>query len=111
MKYQYLDGASASELEKSIIYNDYGRTDTFTWDLESGRYRVTVGIGWDGKSYGKQRVVVEGSVLFDDVATDPATPYKSASVEVDIADGNLTLEVGQMDEYTMLNYLSVEPID
>ena len=26
------------ELERSIIYDDYGRTDTFNWDIENGRY-------------------------------------------------------------------------
>jgi hypothetical protein len=111
MLYQYLGGAAVSELERSIVYNDYGRTDTFSWDIESGLYRVEVGIGWDGKGYGKNRVIVEGEPLFDDEATTPETPYKRASVDVEIADGNLTVEVGQQDEYTMLNFLSVEPID
>jgi len=111
MLYQYLADAPASELERSIIYDDYGRTDTFNWDLESGLYRVEVGIGWSGKTYAKNRVLVEGTALFDDVQTDPESPYKSASVEVEIADGNLTIEVGQKDQYTMLNYMSIEPIE
>ncbi|MEZ4454435.1 MAG: DUF6067 family protein [Nannocystaceae bacterium] len=111
MLYQYLADAPVSERERSIVYNDYGRTDTFTFDLEGGRYRVTVGVGWYDKTYSKNRVVVEGQLLFDDVATDPGAPYKSASVEVEISDGNLTVEVGQKDEYTMLNWLSVEPIE
>ncbi len=111
MLYQYLSDAPASELERSIIYDDYGRTDTFNWDLESGLYRVEVGIGWSGKTYAKNRVIVEGTVLFDDVQTDPDAPYKSASLEVEIADGNLTIEIGQKDEYTMLNYMSIEPVE
>jgi len=111
MLYQYLGGAAVSELERSIIYNDYGRTDTFSWDLEGGLYRVEVGIGWDGKGYGKHRVIVEGTPLFDDEATTPETPYKRASVDVEVGDGNLTIEVGQQEEYTMLNFLSVEPLD
>jgi hypothetical protein len=111
MLYQYLGSAAASELERSVIYNDYGRTDTFNWDIEGGLYEVTVGIGWDGKSYGKQRVIVEGQALYDDAATTPETPYLSASVQVEVSDGNLTVEVGQMDEYTMLNYMSVVPVD
>ncbi|MEZ4442930.1 MAG: DUF4091 domain-containing protein [Polyangiaceae bacterium] len=110
MLYQYLDGASVDETQKSIIYNDYGRTDTFNWDIEGGAYRVTVSIGWEGKTYSKQRVVVEGTVLFDDAETTPASPYLVQSLEVDVGDGNVTLEVGQMDEYTMLNWLSIEPI-
>jgi hypothetical protein len=98
-----------SELQKSILFNDYGRTDTFTWDLENGRYKVTVSIGWHNKTYAKHRVVVEGKVLFDSVGTTPEQPYRVASVSVDVADGNLTLEAGQTDEYTMLNWLSIEP--
>jgi hypothetical protein len=109
MLYQYLEGAPVSELQKSILFNDYGRTDTFTWDLENGRYKVTVSIGWHNKTYAKHRVVVEGKVLFDSVGTTPEQPYRVASVSVDVADGNLTLEAGQTDEYTMLNWLSIEP--
>jgi hypothetical protein len=108
---QYLADAPVSELEKSVIYNDYGRTDTFTFDLEPGRYLVTVSIGWWDREYPRQRVVVEGQVLFDDAATTPAEPYLSAGLEVDVSDGNVTVEVGQQDEYTMLNWLSIEPVD
>jgi hypothetical protein len=86
-----------------------GRTDTFTFDLANGKYAVTVSIGWYGKTYSKQRVVVEGTVLFDNAETNPTTPYLVQTVEVDVADGNVTLEVGQTNEYTMLNYVSIEP--
>ena len=70
MKYAYA-AAAPNELQRSIIYNDYGRTDTFNWDIENGRYKVTVSIGWQGKTYAKNRVVVEGQVLFDNYATTP----------------------------------------
>ncbi len=109
MLYQFLAAAPVDDLQKSIIYDDYGRTDTFNFDIESGRYTVTVSIGWHGKTYSKQRVVVEGQVLFDDVETNPTTPYRVASVDVDVSDGNVTLEAGQFNEYTMLNWMSVEP--
>lgn len=108
MKYQYRAGAP-DVLQASIIYNDYGRTDTFNWDLASGKYKVTVSIGWEGGNYPKNKVVVEGQPLFDNVATTAAQPYKVASVVVDVADGNLTLEAGQFGEYTLLNWLSIEP--
>jgi hypothetical protein len=110
MLYAYLDGAPVDELERSIIYNDYGRTDTFNWDIDNGRYAVTVSIGFADKTYSRQRVVVEGQVLFDDVETNPGEPYKAATVEVDIADGNVTIEAGQTDEYTMLAWMSIEPV-
>ncbi len=111
MKAQYLADAPVDELQRSILYNDYGRTDAFNWDLEAGLYTVTVSVGWYGKDYPKHRVVVEGSVLFDSVPTTTATPYLVGSVDVMVSDGNLTLEVGQDDEYTMLNWLSIAPKD
>ena len=110
MLYQYLADAPVSELQKSIIYNDYGRTDTFNWDIENGKYQVTVSVGWHGKTYSKNRVIVEGQALFDDVETNPTTPYQVKSIEVDVSDGNVTLEAGQKDEYTMLNWVSIEPL-
>jgi hypothetical protein len=106
----YID-APVSELQRSIIFDDYGRTDTFTWDIENGRYLVTVGIGWYDRTYAKQRVVVEGEVLFDDAETNPSTPYLVADVEVDVQDGNVVMEAGQLEEYTMLNFLRIEPVD
>lgn len=107
---QYID-APVDDLQRSIIYNDYGRTDTFNWDIENGRYDVTVSIGWYDRTYSMNRVVVEGQVLFDDVETSPAEPYRVATVTVDVADGNVTLEVGQDNEYTMLNWLRIDPAE
>jgi hypothetical protein len=109
MLYQYLADAPVDELQRSIVYNDYGRTDTFNWDLEAGDYTVTASIGWYGANYAKHRVVVEGAVLFDSVGTTEAEPYRVASVDVTVADGNLTIEIGQKDEYTMLNWVSIVP--
>ena len=106
---QYLADAPVDELQKSIIYNDYGRTDTFTWDIENGKYEVTVSIGWEGHDYLKNRVFIEGQPLFDSVATTQAEPYKTASLVVDVTDGNITMEAGQKDEYTMLNWMSIVP--
>ncbi|WP_170229146.1 glycoside hydrolase domain-containing protein [Polyangium fumosum] len=110
MLYKYLTNAPVSELQKSVIYNDYGRTDTFNWDIAKGKYEVTVSIGWHDGTYEKNRVVVEGQTLFDAVATTPATPYRVASVVVDVNDGNVTMEAGQQDEYTMLNWMSIVPV-
>ncbi len=111
MLYQYLADAPVDELQKSIAYDDYGRTDTFTWDIEDGKYEVTVSIGWYDHEYLKNKVVIEGQALFDSVATTAAEPYKVGSVVVDVTDGNITLEAGQKDEYTMLNWLSIVPVN
>jgi hypothetical protein len=111
MLYGYEANAPVDELQKSVIYNDYGRTDTFSWDIENGQYEVFVSIGWYDRDYPLQRVVVEGQVLFDDAATTVAAPYLVSSVIVDVNDGNVTMEVGQTDQYTMLNWMRIEPVD
>jgi hypothetical protein len=109
MLYQYLTDAPVDDLQRSIIYDDYGRTDTFNWDIENGKYTVTVSIGWYDHAYAQQVVTVEGQKLFDVVATTPAQPYRTGSVTVDVIDGNVTLEAGVSDQYTMLNWMSIVP--
>jgi hypothetical protein len=110
MLYQYLADAPVDELQKSLMYNDYGRTDTFNWDIENGKYEVTVSIGWYDKTYPKHRVFIEGKPLFDSVETTPAEPYKEGSIVVDVSDGNITMEAGQKDEYTMLDWMRIVPM-
>ena len=109
MLYRYLPNAKVNELHKSVIYNDYGRVDTFTWDIENGSYKVTVSIGLDMGSYPKNKVVIEGQPLFDSVATTPETPYLVKSIVVSVVDGNVTMEAGQKNEFTILNWMSIEP--
>jgi hypothetical protein len=57
------------------------------------------------------RPKVEGKKLFDMVATTPAQPYRTASVTVDVSDGNVTIEAGTVNQYTMLNWMSIEPVN
>jgi hypothetical protein len=111
MLYAYLADAPVDELQRSVIYDDWGRTDTFNWDIENGAYTVTVSIGWYDRTYEKNRVVVEGQLLFDDEPTTPAAPYQVRAVRVEVQDGAVTLEIGQQDEYTMLNWMSIEPAE
>ncbi len=109
MLYKYFPNAKVNELQKSVIYNDYGRVDTFTWDIENGSYKVTVSIGFDTGTYPKNKVVIEGQPLFDSVEINPTTPYLVKSIVVSIKDGNVTMEAGQKNEFTMLNWMSIEP--
>jgi hypothetical protein len=111
MLYGYLPDAPVDELQRSVIYNDYGRTDTFNWDIANGKYTVTVSVGWYDRTYSQQVVTVEGQKLFSNIATTPAQPYQVASATVDVIDGNLTLEVGSTDQYTMLNWMSIVPMN
>lgn len=110
MLYKYFPNAMVNELQKSVIYDDYVNVDTFNWDLANGSYKVTVSIGFDKGTYPKNKVVIEGKTLFEGVAITPEAPYVVKSIEVDVTDGNLTMEVGEKGEYTMLNWMSIEAV-
>jgi len=108
--YQYLaDGPD--ELRSSIIYDDWGWQHTFVYDLPDGDYLVTVGVGWQGRTYSHQRIVIEAVPFVDDEATTPQTPYLTRTRRITVADGALTMEVGIFDEYTMLNFLEIRALD
>lgn len=102
--YQYLvDGPN--ELQKSILYDDWGRQKTFDFDLPNGTYEVTVSAGWQGRTYNRNFISIEGTVFIDDEAT---SPYLVRTREITVADNKLTMAMGIFDEYTMLNYLDIE---
>ena len=104
VEYQYLsDGPD--ELRKSVIYDDWGREKTFEFDLPNGIYNVTVSVGWQGKTYKRNKIAIEGVDFVNDEATDP---YIVRTKPVTISDNKLTMEMGIFDEYTMLNYLDIE---
>ena len=105
--YAYLD-SGPNVLQRSIIYDDWGRQKTFEFDLPNGEYRVTVSVGWQDRTYSHQKVDIEGVSFVNDEATTPANPYLVRTKTIDIADNKLTLSMGLFDEYTMLNYLDIE---
>lgn len=105
--YEYLNDGP-NELQKSVLYDDWGRQKTFVFDLPNGTYNVTVSVGWQGRTYERNKIDIEGVSFVDDEASDP---YIVRTNEVTIADGNLTMEMGIFDEYTMLNYLEIEAAD
>jgi hypothetical protein len=105
--YAYLD-SGPNVLQRSIIYDDWGRQKTFEFDLPSGVYNVTVSVGWQGRTYSHHKIDIEGVSFVNDEATTPSNPYLVRTLPVTIADNKLTLAMGIFDEYTMLNYLEVE---
>jgi len=106
VKYQYLsDGLN--ELQKSIVYDDWGREKTFEFDLPNGTYSVTVSVGWQDKNYPRNQIEVEGVAFVTDEA---ANPYIVRTKEVTIDDHKLTMSMGIFNEYTMLNYMDVEAV-
>jgi hypothetical protein len=117
-KYGYDDKAGYDELQRSYLYDDYGRKNLFEFGLESGRYRVTVGVGRPAKGYAgdPHNLTVEGVKVVDDEVTTDAKPVIERTAEIDLLDGSLSLEVGGKSQktgdyaYTFLGYMTVEPI-
>lgn len=106
VKYAYVSGA-ANDLQRSVIYDDWGRQKTFEFDCPNGEYGVEVSVGWHGKSYQHQRIKIEGFEFVNDEGTTAANPYIVRKKNVHISDNKLTMEMGIFDEYTMLNYLAM----
>ncbi len=104
--YRYLDDGP-NELQKSIIFDDWGRQKTFEFDLPNGTYNVTVSVGRQGKTYLRNKIDIEGISFVNDEATNP---YIVRTKEVAFSDNKLTMAMGIFDEYTMLNYLDIEAL-
>ena len=116
--YGYDDVPGYSELEKSYVYDDYGRDNLFEFDLSPGVYRVTVGAGRPSRGYpgDPHNISIEGMVVVDDEATTDDAPIITRTVEVDVSDGGLSVVVGGRSAstgeyaYTFLAYVAIEPI-
>ena len=67
----YDEVAGYDERQRSYLFDDYGRPFLFEFELESGRYEVTVGVGRPRRGYpgDPHNVTVEGEVLVDDEVT------------------------------------------
>lgn len=107
VEYRYLN-SGPNPLQRSVIYDDWGRQKSFEFDLPNGVYNVTVSVGWQGRTYSHNQVVIEGVPFVTDEASDP---YIVRTKEVTIADNKLTMAMGIFDEYTMLNYLNIEAVE
>jgi hypothetical protein len=113
------DEAGQSEIERSYLYDDYGRDNLFEFALAPGRYRVTVGAGRPGRAYPNDphTVIVEGTRLVDDEPTSDAARAFRRSATLDITDGSLSLVAGGRSArtgdyaYTFLQFLDIEPVD
>lgn len=107
--YCYDNASGYNELQKSCLYDDYGKVNLFEFDLESGTYSVTVGVGRAGKGcYDKHNVTVEGVTFFADYeSSDVAEVTKSVS----LTDGKLSLTMGVAGtgQYTFLSYMKIKP--
>ncbi len=102
--------AGPNKLQKSIVYDDWGRTKVFEFDLPAGTYNVTVSVGWPNRTYSHHKIDIEGISFIDDEATIPSAPYMVRTKEVTITDSKLTMDMGIFNEYTMLNYLDIKAV-
>jgi hypothetical protein len=117
--YGYDDVSGYSEVQKSYLYDDYGRDNLFELALENGLYEVTIGVGRPAKGYpgDPHHATVEGIVVVDDEPTTDASPLIERTVEVELTDGSLSVEVGGVSEstgewsYTFVGYLDIIPVE
>ncbi len=117
--YGYDDVAAYSEVQRSYLYDDYGRDALFEFGIENGRYLVTVGVGRPAHGYPNDphNATIEGDPVVQDVITTDSEPVVEASSVVDLTDGKISLEIGGRSDltgqwsYTFVAYLKIEPVD
>lgn len=117
--YGYDDTGSYSVLQKSYLFDDYGRDNLFEFDLAPGKYKVTVGAGRPAKGYPNDphNVSIEGQRLINDEITTASAPLIERSATLDVTDGSLSLVAGGRSQktgnyaYTFLGYLMIEPVE
>jgi hypothetical protein len=107
------------EVDSSYLFDDYGRDSLFEFELENGRYEVTVAVGRPARGYPSDphNLTLEGTVVVDDEITTDAEPQIVRTLEVELSDGSLSFEVGGMSEmtgnwaYTFIAYIEIVPVD
>jgi hypothetical protein len=111
----YAGAGTYSVIERSYLYDDYGRQNLFEFELAPGRYLVTVGVGKPGTGSGDpHNLVVEGHALVDD---EVLSDIEARSAEIQLIDGSLSFVVGGKSastgnwSYTFVSYVQIEPID
>ncbi len=109
-----VDHPGYNVLETSYIWDDFGRENLFEFDLENGRYLVTVGVGRGGVGNpDPHNAMVEGIRVVDQQVLSDIT---EASTEVELTDGRLSLVIGGRSDatgdwaYTFLAYMTIVPV-
>lgn len=109
----YDDNNGANILQRSYLYDDFGHRAKFEIVVANGHYDVTVGLGRPCKEYPNDpmNLWLEGQKVIDE-----ALPNKVSerTFPVDVADGRLTLEMGEDSpskpgSFTFVSYLNIVP--
>ena len=79
--------------------------------MNNGRYRITVCIGDAGYEQSGQNVRVENQPLFENITTQ-AGWFREKTIEVDVKDARLTVEIGKKGSTTntCINWLILQPV-
>ncbi len=99
-------------LDTSVMTFNRGMAAQWNYNLPNGDYLVTLASG-DAQWPQNHRVMVEETLVFDDVQTTPNVFSFQSDLPVSVADGNLTITMGGGDEayYTTLNFVIITPVD
>ncbi len=119
VQYGYDDVVGYSEVQRSYLFDDYGRDSTFEFAVPSGTWEVGYGVGRPARAYpgDPHNLTIEGQNVVHDVVTTDAAPVVEGVVTVEVRDGALTLEVGGRSEssgdwaYTFLSWVSLTPVE
>lgn len=114
LSFYYSGTGTYSIVERSYLYDDYGRRNYFEFELEPGLYRVIVGVGKAGVgSLDPQNVTVEGQAIVNDEVLPNVVARTN---DIQLVDGSLSFAVGgkspslNVNSITYIAYLKIEPI-
>lgn len=119
VQYGFDDVNGFSDVQKSYVYDDYGRDNLFEFAVPSGTWEVAYGVGRPSRGYpgDPHNLTIEGEKVVDDAVTTEADPVIEGVVTVEVNDGKLSVEAGGRSAstgdfaYTFLAWISLTPVD
>jgi len=101
-------GSESDERKITYVYDNWAHHPSiFEFDVPVGQYNIEVSVGTPRVVRSHNRLVIEGVTFIDD---EPSNMYIVRSNQVTITDHKLTVDIGIWNEYTMINYLNIEPV-
>jgi hypothetical protein len=101
-------GDEQDERKITYVYDDYAHHPSiFEFDLPNGTYSVEASVGTPRRVRPHNRLVIEGVIFIGDEAS---SYYIVRKHDVTVSDNKLTLDIGILGEYTMINYIDIEAV-